>query len=351
MSCHFLVLLSLTNATSLYRSKQKLSFVASHFLLQLVMLFHPDQYDYLDCRLVWLMGWTKAPFLLSEGLTHILPISPGPQIYIALYIDCLSPLGLLQSLTTMVAIKSNHEYDAHQEVCSSWVARWAEKKRTGGEILHSVICQMLLLPSTKYWWKWVTSWMSIDKTFLDTNHNLLNGLQLSLCLKWLGVHSKIAICQYIILSNKSSYVNILSYPIYYHMSIYYPIQYIIICQYIILSNILSYCQYIILSNILSYANILSYPRWNLVGWLFIPGASLPSSSSTGWLSAYRWQHLHCHDLHCDHHHCHQRSHRSHRDHWPWYHDQASPGRATSSKAAWEQTWLEAHYSDRWICQR
>ena len=101
MSCHFLVLLSLTNATSLYRSKQKLSFVASHFLLQLVMLFHPDQYDYLDCRLVWLMGWTKAPFLLSEGLTHILPISPGP-----LYIDCLSPLGLLQSLTTMVAIKS-----------------------------------------------------------------------------------------------------------------------------------------------------------------------------------------------------------------------------------------------------
>ena len=148
MSCHFLVLLSLTNATSLYRSKQKLSFVASHFLLQLVMLFHPDQYDYLDCRLVWLMGWTKAPFLLSEGLTHILPISPGP-----LYIDCLSPLGLLQSLTTMVAIKSRghpYQYDANQEVCSSWVARWAEKKRTGGEILHSVICQMLLLPSTNY---------------------------------------------------------------------------------------------------------------------------------------------------------------------------------------------------------
>ena len=153
MSCHFLVLLSLTNATSLYRSKQKLSFVASHFLLQLVMLFHPDQFGYLDCRLVWLMGWTKAPFLLSEGLTHILPISPGPQIYIALYIDCLSPLGLLQSLTTMVAIKSRghpYQYDANQEVCSSWVARWAEKKRTGGEILHSVICQMLLLPSTNY---------------------------------------------------------------------------------------------------------------------------------------------------------------------------------------------------------
>ena len=56
----------------------------------------------LDCRLGWLMGRTKAQFLLNEGLTHTLPIYPGPQIYIAQYIDCL-----LESFITIVVIIIN----------------------------------------------------------------------------------------------------------------------------------------------------------------------------------------------------------------------------------------------------
>ena len=97
-------------------------------------------------RLVQLMVWMKAQCLLSEGLTRTLPIYPGPHYmfthYCPKYILCHILIYLTRSSLNFKLVSPiychnlqshHHLYHVHQEVCSSWVAHRAQKKRTGGK--------------------------------------------------------------------------------------------------------------------------------------------------------------------------------------------------------------------------